>query len=124
MDSDHAGAQALVVRGIEAVEATRAQVAAVEKSVDQMQLLLTNSTATAARAADALDRIARAEESRAAALQVQAKDREAFFIRLWESRTGQILLIVLLSVLLNLVGMPWMVQRIIPKIVIPGEPVP
>lgn len=115
MPTEHVSeAQALVIRGIEAVEGSKAGLVAVEKSVDQMRDVVAHASATADRAADALDRIAKAEEDRTSVLKAQVEERGAIFAQVWKSQPTQLLLILAVLGLAQVLGLRWLVEAYLP----------
>lgn len=115
MSTELPEAQRLVIRGIEAVEGTKSGLHALEKSVDDMQRVVTNSARTAERAADALDRIAKAEEDRTAEVKEQGTRRMALASRFISSQPVQFLIMLVLAGVAQTLGLRWVVEAMVPK---------
>ena len=94
----------LVIRGIEAVESTKGQLSAVEKSIDGMEATVRSSAEVARRAGDALERIAKAEEERNRLAAEGTKQRADLFGRIWASQPVQLLILLAICGLAQLVG--------------------
>ena len=105
----------LVIRGIEAVEGTKGQLSAVEKSIDGMEATVRSSAEVARRAGDALERIAKAEEERNRLAAEGSKQRADLFGRVWSSQPVQLLILLAICGLAQLVGLRWVVENYIPK---------
>lgn len=108
---EHEGAHGLVVRGIEAVESSRAQLSAVEKSVDGLRIDVAESHRRAVVVETILARIAAAEEERTRIQREEVVRREAWATRLWSTPAIQLLITALVFGVLNLVGLRWAVER-------------
>lgn len=114
----------LVIRGIEAVESTKGQLGAVEKSIDTMEQTVRSSAEVARRAGDALERIAKAEEERNRLASEQSKRRDDLLGRVWASPPFQLLLILAIAGIAQLVGLRWVVDNYLPRASQPVEQAP
>lgn len=110
---DDTSAQALVVRGIEAIEGHRAQLQAVEKSLDGLRSDSASIRQHIAEVEGVLKRIAAAEEERTKLLRDGDARREAWAARLWSTPAVQLLVMALVLGLLNLAGLRWAVDQAI-----------
>ena len=112
-----------------ALERLSARVGATEKSVDQQGIALAVNTSTAAAAANALLRIAKAEEERLVFDRQQTitkKEEDAaaklrsdqWFQRFWESQAVQLLFLGVVLAILQYLGVSQMMNELHP----PGGP--
>ena len=91
-----------------------ARVAALEKSTDHNSTAVIGATAAATAAADAMARIAKAEEERLANDNDERRNRDAWMTRIWSSNAFQLLLVGLVIAVLNLFGISYLADRMIP----------
>ena len=115
MSTELPEAQRLVIRGIEAVEGTKSGLHAVEKSIDAMQHVVANSARTAERAADALERVAKAEEDRTAEAKEQAQQRVQLATRVFSSQPMQWFIMLVLAGIAQILGLRWVVEAVTTK---------
>lgn len=109
----------LVIRGIEAVEGTKGQLGAVEKSIDTMEQTVRSSAEVARRAGDALERIAKAEEERNRMAGEAVKRRDDLLSRMFASPPMQFMLILVLAGLAQVLGLRWVVDNYLPRATVP-----
>lgn len=110
-------AHALVIRGIEAVEGSRHQLAAVEKSVDVLKVEVANVTERTAALDGYLARIAKAEEERTALAKAAAERRDEWAGKLWQSPTVQLALMTIVVGVMQLLGLRWLAEAYLPTVV-------
>ncbi len=103
--------QALIVRGIEAVEGTKGALGAVEKSLDELRVEVHGTSRSAAATEGYLRRIAEAEEERLKLAREQELRRDAWLTRVWSSGPVQILLVLVVYSILNTLGLQWMAKE-------------
>jgi len=96
------------------LERVNARLQAVEKSTDQNTGAVTAAAAAAAAAASALTRIAKTEEDRLTFERDQRKDRDAWATRVWSSNAFQLLLIGIVVAVLNVLGVSYIADRLLP----------
>lgn len=104
-------AQALVIRGVEAIEGNRAQLAAVEKSLDGVRAVLADSQRQSVLVETALARLAAVEEERVKLQREDAARREAWAARLWGTPAVQLLIMALVLGAMQLAGLRWAVEH-------------
>ena len=96
------------------LERVNARLQAVEKSTDQNTVAVTTAAAAASAAAAALTRIAKTEEDRLTFEKDQRKDRDAWATRVWSSNAFQLLLIGIVVAVLNVLGVSYIADRLLP----------
>lgn len=105
-------AQALILRGIEAIERVHARLEAIEKSVDTLSKEVNVAKDVGAKAETALNRIAATEEKRAAIEERAENQRQTWIQRIWESQAFKILLIGFVAFLLKLLGVTFALDKV------------
>lgn len=100
---------------------------AVEKSIDQNTVAVTNASSAAAAAANALTRIAKTEEDRLKFEKDQAKtraeqdrddkiNRNAWMTKLWTSQWVQLLIAGLVFFVLQALGVGYVIRNMLPNL--------
>jgi len=107
------------------LERVNARLLAVEKSMDQNTAAVATAASASAAAATALTRIAKTDEDRLTfdklaeerRVQERTEDRnhrDAWFSRVWSSNAVQLLLLGLVIAVLNLLGISYIADRMLP----------
>ena len=99
-------AYGLVVRGIEAVESSKAAVNALEKSID-------NLAARADKTDDVLLRLAQAEEERVKLLRESSARVDAWAERIWSLPAVQYIIMAIFVALSQYLGVSWLAENYI-----------
>ena len=105
-------AQALILRGIEAIERVHARLEAIEKALDALNKEVGIAKDAGAKAESALNRIASTEEKRAAIEERAEAQRQTWIQRVWESQAFKILLIGFAAFLLKLLGVTFALDKV------------
>lgn len=100
----------LIVRGIEAVEASKNGLHNVEKSLDELKAEVTRLASLASGTEGTLRRIAAVEEQRALDERRMTESRDAWLAKLWDSKPVQYGLILVVIGLSQFFGIQWMTQ--------------
>ena len=93
-----------------------ARLQAVEKSLDQNTTTVAAAAAAATSAAAALGRIAKTEEDRLAFDREDRNHRNAWLARVWSSNAIQLLIVGLVVAVLNVLGVSYLVDRVLPVV--------
>lgn len=117
LPDDQVTAHGLVVRGIEAVEGSKHQLSALEKSVDALKEEVSSVGNRTAALDGYLSRIARAEEERTGIQRVDSARREEWATKLWQSPTVQMGMMAVIVGLMQFFGLRWLAESYLPTIV-------